>query len=121
MKKQVGLILPNRDGVSSLEIQRMRRELEAGPKPLEMAGHMPAALVEPAISALRAVITAIERGEVSSLCVITILPQSSRVDDGRCFISAVGDELEQIDELFHVSLAEQYANTHPGTTPDEAG
>ncbi len=110
------IILPDQNGVSNLDIRRMRSELEADAE-VEMNGCIPAALIEPCVSALKAVITAIERGEVSSICVVAVMPKSSVVQAGSCFISACGNDLEKIDELFHISLAEQYERN----PPDEAG
>ena len=111
------IILPSEDGVANLEIRRVQTELKSGAE-IEMDGHMPAAMVRPAISALKAVITAIERGEVASLCVVAIIPKSSIVQAGTAFIGAIGKDLDKLDELFHISLAEQYERLPPD---DEAG
>lgn len=111
------IILPNKDGVANLEIRRVQNELDSS-SVIEMDGHMPAALVGPAVSALKAAITAIERGEVSSLCVVAVMPKSSVMAAGTCFISATGKDLEKIDELFHVSMLQQFERMPPD---DEAG
>ena len=111
------IILPSEGGVSNLEIRRVQSELESDSK-IEMAGYMPAAIVRPAINALEAAITAIERGEVSSLCVVALLPKSSIVQAGTAFIGATGKDLRKIDELFHISMAEQHERMPPD---DEAG
>ena len=111
------IILPNKDGVANLEIRRVQSELATDSK-IEMDGHMPTALVRPAIDALKAVITAIERGEVSSLCVVAVMPKSLIAAAGTCFISATGDDLDKLDELFHVSMMQQFERFPPD---DEAG
>ena len=111
------LILPSDGGVANLEIRRVQNELDSS-SVIEMDGHRPAALVGPAVSALKAVITAIERGEVSSLCVVAVMPKSSVVAAGTCFIGATGKGLGKIDELFHVSMDEQYERL---PLDDEAG
>ncbi len=111
------LILPNKDGVANLEIRRVQSEL-ASDSEIEMDGHMPAALAGPAVGALKAVVTAIERGEVSALCVVAVMPKSSVISAGSCFVSATGDDLGKLDELFHVAMTEQYERMPPD---DEAG
>lgn len=111
------IILPDRDGVSNLEIRRMRSELEDKPGPEEMLGCMPVSLIKKVVGELNEAIESVERGEVSTLCLLSIMPQSSVLDAGKCFMSVAEDELGKLDELFHMSLAEK-ANREP---PDEAG
>ena len=109
------IILPDRDGVASLDIKRMRASLE--PAPAEVLGYMPVHLIKTVVAELSAAIEAVERGEVSTICLLAIMPQNSGVDEGKCFMSGAEDGLDQLDELFHRSLANK-AHAEP---PDEAG
>lgn len=111
------LILPEQDGISNLEIRRVLAELETKAE-IEMNGYMPADLVSPCCDALKAAITAVERGEVSSICVVAIMPKSSHMQEGSCFITAADDELVKMDRLFHISMAQQQERIPPD---DEAG
>jgi len=110
------IILPNQDGVSNLEIRRMRTEMEEEFVEREMCGYMPVDLVKVCVTELKKAITAIENGEVSSLCFISIMPKSLGIDEGAAFFSVSENELPKLDELFHASLAQQ-----PKEDPDEAG
>ncbi len=109
------IILPDRDGVASLDIKRMQGKLK--PAPVEMLGCMPVHLIKIVVAEMKKVIEEVERGEVSTVCLISIMPKSSGVDEGKCFMSVAEDELAKLDELFHMSLANK-ANAEP---PDEAG
>lgn len=111
------IILPNRDGVANLEIRRMQGELDDKPEPVEMLGCMPVHLIKKVVGELNEMIETVERGEVSSICLLAIMPQNSILDAGKCFMSVAEDELGKLDELFHMSLA-QRADMEP---PDEAG
>jgi hypothetical protein len=111
------IILPNQDGVSNLDIKRMQSKLKAKPAPVERLGYMPVHLIKTVVAELKNIIEEVERGEVSTVCVISIMPQNSIVDEGKCFMSVAEDELAKLDELFHMSLATR-ANAEP---PDEAG
>ena len=111
------IILPNQDGVSNLDIKRMQREAENKPAPVEVLGCMPVHLIKTVVAELKNVIEEVERGEVSTVCVISIMPQAPMVDEGKCFMSVAENELAKLDELFHMSLASR-ANMEP---PDEAG
>ncbi len=115
--KDQKIILPNQDGVSNLEIRRMQSELEDKSGPVEMLGCMPVDLIKKVVGELNELIETVERGEVSTLCFLSIMPQSSVLDAGKCFMSVADDELAKLDELFHMSLAKK-ANAEP---PDEAG
>ncbi len=110
------IILPDRDGVASLDIKRMQSKLK--PAPVEMVGYMPVHLIKTVVAELSAAIEAVERGEVSTICLLAIMPQKSDdFDAGKCFMSVADDELNKLDELFHMSLA-----SRPGMEPpDEAG
>lgn len=110
------IILPERDGVASLEIRRMRTEMEEKFVEQDMCGYMPVDLVKVCVTELKKAITAIENGEVSSLCFISIMPKSAGIDEGAAFFSVSENELAKLDELFHASLAQQ-----PKEDPDEAG
>jgi len=95
----------------------MQSELEDKPEPVEMLGCMPVDLIKKVVSELNEAIESVERGEVSSVCLLSIMPQDSIIDAGKCFMSVAEDELGKLDELFHMSLA-QRADMEP---PDEAG
>jgi len=110
------IILPSKDGIANLDIRRVQSELESSSK-IVMDGYMPADLVVPAVEALKAVITAIERGEVSSLCVVAVMPMSSTMQAGSAFVSTCGNEVDKIDDLFHFAM-QKYCERMP---PDEAG
>jgi len=110
------IILPDRDGIASLDIRRMKSELEGESESREMCGYMPVDLVKVCVTELKKAITAIENGEVSSLCFISIMPKSLGIDEGAAFFSVAENELPKLDELFHASLAQQ-----PKGDPDEAG
>ena len=101
------IILPNRDGVANLDIRRMRTEMEEKFVEREMCGYMPVDLIKVCVTELRKAIAAIENGEVSSLCFISIMPKSVGIDEGTAFFSVAENELPKLDELFHASLAQQ--------------
>jgi len=109
--------LPDQDGVADLDIRRVQKEMTVDDEPIEMHGHMPAKMVEPVISEMKNIIAAIERGEVSSVCVIALMPKSEFEDAGNCFIGGMSDQLDKIHEMFHLSLLERM-DLEP---PDEAG
>lgn len=111
------IILPDQDGVADLDIRRMQSELEETPELIEMLGYMPVKIIKQTIAELKETIGAVERGEVSSLCLITIMPKDSFMDEGNCFFSVSENELGKLDELFHRSLA----NRPEEKDPDEAG
>lgn len=111
------IILPSQDGVANLDIKRMQSKLKKKPAPVERLGYMPVHLIKTVVDELKNVIEEVERGEVSTVCVVSIMPQGSMVDEGKCFMSVAEDELAKLDELFHMSLASR-ANMEP---PDEAG
>ena len=119
MKDKAGeIILPERNGVADLEIRRMQNELGEKPRSSEMRGHMPVELIGEVVKELKETIEAIERGEVTSVCLISIRPGSGILEAGHCFFGAKGDDLMKIDELFHMSLAERLGDVPPD---DEAG
>jgi hypothetical protein len=113
------IILPNQDGVADLDIRRVQKEMTKDTKPLEMHGHMPAKLIPKVVRELKRIIGEVERGEVSSVCLISITPKSEFEDAGSCFIGGVHDQMDKIHELFHISLMERMERE--GTPPDEAG
>jgi hypothetical protein len=112
------IILPDQDGVSNLEIRRMQSELEEKPAEREMLGYMPVELIKTVVGELTEVIESVERGEVSTICLLAIMPQNPSLDAGKCFMSVADDELGKLDELFHMSLANRPGMQEP---PDEAG
>lgn len=95
----------------------MQSELEDKPGPVEMLGCMPVDLIKKVVDELNEVIESVERGEVSSICLVSIMPQNPILDAGKCFMSVAEDELRKLDELFHMSLARR-SDMEP---PDEAG
>jgi hypothetical protein len=95
----------------------MQSELEEKPAEREVLGYMPVDLIKAAVGELTEIIESVERGEVSTICVLAIMPQNPSLDAGKCFMSVADDELGKLDELFHMSLA-----SRPGMEPpDEAG
>lgn len=99
------ILLPhNSDGIANLEIRRMQSELEKKPKPIEMIGHMPVPVANTAIRAMRKTIEDIERGKVSSCCLLVIKPNKNGLDTAECSMNVKQDEFGKIDELFHVAL-----------------
>ena len=110
------IILPDQDGVANLDIRRMQSELDDGSEPREMCGYMPTDLAKLCVTELKKTIAAIENGEVSSICFISIMPKQPGMDEGTAFFSVSEDELAKLDELFHAALAQQ-----PKEDPDEAG
>jgi hypothetical protein len=113
------IILPERDGVANLDICRLKKELTSEDKPLEMLGYMPVEIIPEAVRRLQNVIDAVQRGEVSSVMVLSIAPRNNFSDVGSCFISAASDQLNYIHKLFHISLNERMDS--PEIPPDEAG
>ena len=113
------IILPDRDGVADLDIRRVQKEMTKDTEPLEMHGHMPAKLIPKVVKELERIIDEVKRGEISSVCLISIIPKSEFEDAGSCFIGGVNDQMEKIHELFHLSLMERMEIE--GTPPDEAG
>jgi len=114
------IILPDQDGVADLDIRRVQKEMtEDIEQPIEMHGHMPAKLIPKVVRELKRIIGAVERGEVSSVCLISITPKSEFQDAGSCFIGGENGQMEKIHELFHISLMERM--DIEGTPPDEAG
>lgn len=113
------IILPDRNGVANLDIRRVKSELEGESEPREMRGHMPVELIKHIIGELKDMIAAVERGEVSSVCLLGILPQNSFIEAGKAFIGANDGDLEKLDELFHAALVERLEDGDP--SDDEAG
>jgi len=113
------LILPhNEDGIANLEIRRMQAELEKKDKPVEMIGYMPVQVAETATRYMRKAIKEIERGEVSSCCILMIKPKKNGRDVAECSMNVKQEEVFKIDELFHMSLVEVLP---PPPTEPEAG
>jgi len=115
--KAGGIILPDRDGVADLDIRRVQKEITTDDEPIEMHGHMPVKMIEPIVDELQKILDAVNRGEVSSVCVIAIMPKSEFEDAGNCFIGGPPDQIDKIHELFHLSLLERMERM----PPDEAG
>ncbi len=111
------IILPNQDGVSNLDIKRIQSKLENKPAQVQILGCMSVELIKRVVIELKAAIEAVESGEVSTVCLLAIMPQNSGPDAGKCFMSVSEDELDKLDELFHMSLASRPAFE----PPDEAG
>ena len=118
-KQASRIILPSQDGVANLDIRRVKSELEGKSKPGEMCGHMPADMVDHVVAELKDMIAAVEKGEVSSVCTLGIMPQTSFIEAGKAFIGANDGDLEKIDSLFHAALAERLEEREP--PDDEAG
>ena len=112
------IILPNRDGVANLDIRRMKGELKVEPASREMCGHMPVDLVSKVVAELKQTIEQVEKGEVSSICVLAIMPRSLLLEAGKAFISAADGDMDKIHELFHVGYLERLGQEPPD---DEAG
>lgn len=117
-KTSGAIILPDQDGVADLEIRRIKRELDVEPESREMCGYMPADLVPVVLKELEKIKKQVEEGNVSSICLIAVLPQNSIVDAGAAFISAADGELDKIHELFHLALLQRLGEEPPD---DEAG
>jgi hypothetical protein len=115
-KTSGAIILPDRDGVASLDIKRVQTELED--KPREMCGHMPADLIPVVLKELKKMVKQVEEGQVSSICLLGVLPQDAIIDAGSAFISAADGELEKLHELFHLALLQRLGEEPPD---DEAG
>lgn len=111
------IILPNQDGVSNLDIRRVKSELEGKSESREMIGHMPADLVPKVVEELKWMIDAVEKGEISSVCILGIIPQTSFIEAGKAFISAADADMDKIHELFHVAWLERLGED---PTDDEA-
>jgi hypothetical protein len=112
------IILPNEDGVASLDIRRVKKELAGKSKPCEMCGCMPAAAVSKVVEQLKGMITDLQEGSVSTICVLAIMPQAGGIDAGSAFFTGPIDEMDKLDELFHAGLLERLEGVPPD---DEAG
>ena len=112
------IILPDQDGVASLDIRRVKSELEGKSESREMCGHMPADLVLTVVKQLKEVISDVEKGEVSTICVLTIMPQIVGMEAGKALISGPNDDMNKLHELFHVAWDERLGEVPPD---DEAG
>lgn len=112
------IILPNQGGVSDLDIRRVKKELEGKSGSREMCGHMPAAVVPRIVEQLKQIISAVEKGEVSTICVLTIMPQADGMEAGGAFFTGPNDDMDKLHELFHVGWNERLDGVPPD---DEAG
>ncbi len=112
------IILPDQDGVANLDIRRMKGELEVKPESREMCGYMPADLVPKVVAELKQAIEEVEKGEISSICVLAIMPHGSFIEAGKAFFSATDTDMDKIHELFHVGWLERLGEEPPD---DEAG
>lgn len=112
------IILPNQDGVASLDIRRVKKELSGGSGAPEMCGHIPAAVVPRIVEQLKEIISDVEKGEVSTICILTIMPQADDMEAGTAFFTGPGDEMDKLHELFHVGWIERLEGAPPD---DEAG
>ncbi len=112
------IILPNQGGVSDLDIRRVKKELEGKPGSREMCGHIPAAVVPKIVEQLKQIISDVEKGEVSTICILAIMPQSDGREAGSAFFTGPNDEMDKLHELFHVGLIERLDGVPPD---DEAG
>jgi hypothetical protein len=112
------IILPDQDGVADLDIRRIKRELDVDPESREMCGYMPADLVPVVLKELEKMKKHVEEGQVSSICMIAILPQDPIIDAGSAFISAADGELDKLHELFHIAWLQRLGEEPPD---DEAG
>jgi len=107
------IILPDLDGVASLDIRRVTKELAGKSAPREMCGYMPAAVVPRIVDQLKEIISDVEKGEVSTICVLTIMPQTDGMEAGKAFITGPNDEMDKLHELFHVGWNERLDEVPP--------
>lgn len=112
------IILPNQDGVTSLDIRRVKKELAGESGASEMCGYIPAAVIPRIVEHLKEIISDVEKGEVSTICILTIMPQADGMDAGTAFFTGPGDEMDGLHELFHVGWLERLGE---GPPDDEAG
>jgi hypothetical protein len=112
------IILPNQDGVASLDIRRVKKELAGESGAPEMCGHLPSAVVPKIVEQLKKMISDVEKGEVSTICVLAIMPQADGLEAGSAFFTGPIDEMDRLDELFHAGLIERLEEAPPD---DEAG
>jgi hypothetical protein len=112
------IILPNQGGVSDLDIRRVKKELEGESEAPKMCGCLPAAVVPKIVEQLKQMISDVEKGEVSTICVLAIMPQAGGLEAGSAFFTGPIDEMDKLDELFHAGLLERLEGVPPD---DEAG
>jgi hypothetical protein len=112
------IILPNQDGVASLDIRRVKKELAGKSKPSEMSGYMPDDVIPEIVKQLKEIISDVQKGEVSTISVLTIMPQVYGMDTGKALMSGPNNEMDKLHELFHITWNERLEGVPPD---DEAG
>lgn len=112
------IILPNQDGVASLDIRRVKKELAGESGAPEMCGYMPDDVIPEIVKQLQEIISDVQKGEVSTISVLTIMPKTNGMDTGKALMSGPNNEMDKLHELFHITWNERLEGVPPD---DEAG
>jgi len=113
------IILPDKDGVASLEIKRMERELDKNKPEPKVDGYFPVQAKRDAMRQLQNALKGIEKGTVSAMCLVVIHPTGSHSSMVAASICCNDFEFGKLADVTLMALESR--DPDPGDPDDEAG